>query len=195
MGSSIHRIAAYFFDTMIVMIITTLLTFWIPVTENYKNVVSEADKQIDLFQDGEIDYKEFYENSIKLNYRADKERIIISIVTIVVTVGYFATYAYYKGGQTLGKKLLKIKIVSKNMEDVSHGSMMIRSLLLNGVLTSVLSIVFLLFFSEDHYYIVYLLTLIHSLFVFISLFMILFRNDKRGLHDFISGTKVITMEK
>ena len=194
MGSSLHRIVAYIFDMTIIMIITTMLTFWIPVSDNYKNIMEEKKEQQNLLQDGEITYNQYFDNSLKLSYRADKERIIDSIVVIVVTIGYFATFAYYKGGQTIGKRIVKTKIVMNDMADVNHNTMFIRAILFNGVGVSLISIILLLFISEGQYYFIYLLSFIHSLFVLISLFMVLFRKDKRVLHDIICGTKVISLE-
>ena len=121
----------------------------------------------------------------------NKETVIESLVKIVITIAYFGTYAYYSNGQTFGKKFMKIKVVSDDNKEVNHFSMLSRSLLINGVLLSIIEVV-LLFLPKDKYFLIISpFEYIMMLFMIISMFMIIFRNDKRGLHDLVCKTKVI----
>ena len=113
---TIQRIGAYLLDLIILSLFVSLLTFWIPTSKKYDDAVKEESTLVEklLDKDNDFNYDEFYEESTKARYTIDKESIITNIIQLVVIIGYFGTFAYYNHGQTFGKKLLKIKIVSSD---------------------------------------------------------------------------------
>ena len=190
---TIQRIGAYIIDVFILSILVMLLTFWIPTSEKYKKSIEEENKLVDEMLDSEeIDFDKFYDKYTNIRYTLDKESTITSLISAVLSVGYFATFAYYYNGQTLGKKLLKIRIVSDDGKEASHSTLIIRSLFVNSVLSSLISIILIFFIEYKQYpYTVGLISIIQSIFMLLSLIMIITRNDKKGLHDVLVKTKVI----
>ena len=47
------------------------------------------------------------------SYQLSKETGLTNIVTIVVYVLYFIVYQMYMNGQTIGKRIMKIRVVKK----------------------------------------------------------------------------------
>ncbi len=188
---SYQRIFAYILDLFIISIITAFLTIWIPNSKKYDEAYKEEMDTVSKYLDGEIEDNEFESKTKDLTYTLNKERVIFSLVDLIVTLAYFGSFAYYSDGQTFGKKALKIRVVSDNNQ-LSHLKFIIRALLINGCLASSLEIISVLFLSKDYYYSVLTsIEFIQMFFVVVSIFMVIFRQDKRGLHDFICDTKVV----
>ena len=88
---------------------------------------------------------------------------------------------------------MKIRIISSNGNDVSINQIAIRSLIVNSILINLLIIGSLLFSGRDVYYYISLgLQGFEGLIVMITLIMILFRNDGKGIHDLLAKTQVIS---
>jgi uncharacterized RDD family membrane protein YckC len=188
------RLIAFFVDIIILSIFIAIITFWVPSNDSkaYKDAVENESKIMEKFKDGEITTQEFIKQYFENYYIKDKETVLISLITVVVSLGYFGTFAFYNNGQTFGKKLMKIKIVSNDGKEAPHLSLIIRALIINSILTSMLSCVLILFIEKNQYiYTIGLLQLIQTMVLIASLIMVAFRNDKRGIHDIISKTKVI----
>ena len=105
---------------------------------------------------------------------------------------YFGLFQYYNKGQTIGKKLMKIKVVSNDGKKLKLSQVIIRMLIINSVLTSVILISLISFESKGLYistskYI----NMIDATLVSASIIMIMFKNDGRGLHDLLANTKVV----
>jgi uncharacterized RDD family membrane protein YckC len=58
---------------------------------------------------------------------------MLSLITILIEVLYFVVFQLYNGGQTFGKKITKIKVVSES-NDLTMNQMIFRSLLSNYIL-------------------------------------------------------------
>ncbi len=193
MGSTLNRMVAYLIDMAIITIVLTILTAWMPISNTYKEASEERDRQTDLLKSEEISLGQYYENNMKYSFIMEKETVVLTILSIVVSLGYFGTFAYYNNGQTLGKKLVKIKIVDKEKKEVSHLKMLFRSLIINGLIVNIISTLIVLFTTEKEYQYAIILSFIHSVFLIVSFFMVAFRKDKMGLHDLIVGTNVISL--
>jgi len=91
---------------------------------------------------------------------------------ILLQMLYFLLNGYllYMKGQTLGKKIMKIKIIQ-----------------LNGELPPLFKIYGIRYFAIN---LIYSIPIIGTLFQIVDVLFI-FRNDRRCIHDFLAGTKVI----
>ncbi|MBR1385799.1 MAG: RDD family protein [Bacilli bacterium] len=188
---SYQRIGAYLIDVLILSVILSLLTFWIPQSEKYKKAVEDEEKLIEKYANEEITEDELSEAYFNDRFIIEKETIIISVVSVILSIGYFGTFAYINNGQTLGKKLLGIK-VSSSKKELTNYDFIIRSLLINDGLSSIISIIFLLFITGGMYsYTVFVVETLQSIFVILSALFVVFRKDKLGLHDLICKTEVV----
>ena len=129
------------------------------------------------------------------NYILGKEGISNSIITLTITILYFGVIQYFLKGQTNGKKLLKLKVVSASNKKINVLNFILRSLIVNEVLLNVIGVLFLAFATKK----VYLqadniLTIAISVVEAVIIFLVLTREDQRGLHDLLFNTKVISTE-
>ena len=191
----LQRLVSYLIDFFIIIFIVTGITFFIPTSDAYKEAYEEANEISDLYFNGEISNSEYLSRYGDVSYTMAKETIVVTIIHLVVTVAYFGTYAYYMNGQTIGKKIMKIRVVNKDNSNVGHSILIFRTAIIYGVIESIISLIILQFISSNMYlYAITPLEFLQYIFVLISLFMIMFRKDGRGLHDILFKTKVISLK-
>lgn len=191
----LQRLISYLIDFFIVIVVVSCITFFIPVSNSYDEALKKSNEVSNAYLNGEIDSHEYLVEYGKANYTMAKENMIVTVINLLITVAYFGTYAYYKNGQTIGKKLMHIKVESLDGRNPSHATFIFRALFIYGVIASIISLIILQLIQADMYsYTVLVVETIQSILVFISALMIMFRKDTRGLHDLIFKTKVVAVK-
>lgn len=148
----------------------------------YKEIIEEINKEFDKIANDYV-------------YRLNKKGISNSIVTLSCTLLYFGVIQYLLKGQTIGKKILKLKVVSASDKKINIFNYLLRSLIVNDVLLNAIGIIFLAFASQKLYTSANnTIGMIISIVEAIIIFLVLTREDKRGLHDLLFNTKVISLE-
>lgn len=189
------RFASYLIDFILIMVVLNLISFVIPENKNLKNLNKEYNdlttEYLENKEHTEKDMKEYMDKTAPLTYRIDKENFIFSIIGIVIYLLYYVVFQYKNNGQTLGKKLMGIK-VEKAIGEISINDFIFRSFVINSVLYNMLILIFL-FTTKDTTYIsiVGILGFIQFIVIAVSALMIIFRKDKKALQDVITNTKVV----
>ena len=188
--SFIDRFGAYIIDTIVLSILVSLICF------NIKSNDSEIEKRLtDLskqYTTGEITTKEFYAGYNDILYENQKNNMVSTGVSLILTVGYFIVFQFMNKGQTLGKKLLHLRVVDKDTEKPpTIIKFLIRSLIVLGILSTTINLLVISIFSKKTYIpCYYTVSIIEIIFIIVSIALIIFK-DGRGLHDKMANTKVI----
>lgn len=192
----LKRACAYIIDLILVLIISSLFASIEALNPNqekyedtydqYKTIISKT-SDINSLNNEQI---------VNITYDMSKYGISVSIINLVITFLYFVVFQYLNNGKTLGKTLMKIKVVSKDGKKIKFSQVLVRSLIINSILSSFILIMILLLCSKSIYlssskYIQF----IDMTLVFVSIIMILFRVDGCGLHDIIARTEVVYEEE
>lgn len=187
----LKRFCAYMVDFLIIYMIVFLITLFVPVSDSYSKSIEERDALASQVVDGEIDYATYFDQYNEKSYYVVKEGAVFILVQFVVYMAYFGTFAYYNNGQTFGKRFMKIRIKSSSGNSMSHFNFIVRSIVLYGLYADIITVFlsYLLPCSYANY--IFAITYVQAFIVYASLFMILFRKDGRGIHDFISNSKVV----
>ena len=196
MDTSLKRIIAFVIDIVIVSLVVSLLNY-LPI-DPYKDKYQEKYKEYtELIQKNtEEGSQEFKDEIIEVNYEVYKYRTYSSIISAGALILYFGVLQLVLDGQTLGKKIMKIKVVSNKDKKLNFWSYLIRIVVLNNIWLSLLNVGAVYVVSGvKFYYVTYVIGMISSLVYMLNLIMIMFRNDNRGLHDMLAGTKVIDMKE
>lgn len=185
------RAIAYIIDIVIVFLISSLIMYAVPQDKNYKTYVDEYTKLQTDYIEHNIDQDTFTSRAKSLVYDIDNSGVSASFVQTIVIILYFVVFQFYNKGQTLGKKLMKLRVVSKN-GDLTLNQVAFRSLFNNSIIVNLLMIGAVLFIGRDNYYYVSLGINYFSIGLILAiLLMILFKKDGRGLHDVLADTDVI----
>ena len=189
------RFFAYIIDIFIVLVIANLITMFIPISEKTQDYYKELHTTQKKMYDKEIDVKEYTDIVLEDNYNISKGTVLISLTSIIIYILYFVVYQVYNNGQTVGKKLMKIKVKSITDESLSINTMLFRALIIYGIATNIINLILILLLKKELYLsISNTISIIQSLIVIISVFMILFSKQKRGIHDIITKTEVVNKE-
>lgn len=165
------------------------------------------DKALEKYVDKELDDKGKTEmiNSIsnaaldqlnQVNYKIVKINIWINVVQFVIVVLYFGVVQFLLKGQTLGKKLFRLFLVTEEDGEVSLPKMLIRSIFVSTIIISIIdNIVANLvdinaYTSFSNYY-----SYVPTGYMLIMFMFVLFREDQRGAHDLLLKTRVKLINK
>ena len=181
-ANSYKRVLAYLVDIMIISFVSLLLTYFVPTSENYNKLNKEFETLTIDYRNQEVTMEEYLEKGTDINYQLNKEGVPQTIVSTVLSIIYFVVLAYFMNGETLGKKL-------------TMNNYLIRALVIDSVLMNIITIITILLFSKDIYLTSYnIISYVFSFVYIVSLAMILFSKNGRGLQDILANTKVISTE-
>lgn len=116
---------------------------------------------------------------------------IAFVIGLILSV-YYLVYSPLKTGQTLGKKALSIKVVKMDGNDIDLKTMLIREIV--GVMFTVSTyfheIVAMMMNMPYSNYIAYAFMAV----LVVSIIMAIIKPEKRMIHDYLAGTKVIALK-
>ena len=200
MDTILKRVMAFIIDTFIVLIISSsisIIGFINPYKDEYEEAYDEyADVVAQIQEEGSgVDRDASEDELITLYYNVNKYNVVRSGISVVCTILYFALLQSLMNGQTIGKKIMKIRVVAnKDDKKLNFGNFLIRSVILNNVIFSVLFIVGIYLFDVSGYYnYSIVVSYLQMLLLTVIMLMVVLRKDFRGLHDFAAGTKVIDL--
>ena len=192
----LKRFAAYLIDLIAVTLLATAISLVFVDTNKSKNYTEELMSLTKKYTDKEITQEEFSKQTDELNYVIAKETVDVSIINVSVALVYYVVLCYFCHGITLGKYLMKLRIVSNNDKELNIGNYLLRSLLVNMVLSNLLSIILVLTLSKTSYISIYpKVSNVITVLLLATIIFIMYRQDGRGLHDIISNTLVISTKE
>jgi uncharacterized RDD family membrane protein YckC len=192
---TLRRIIAFLVDMVIISIITSSLSSIKYINpsideynKSYDELVEFLDNGLTAKDAGNILNSEKYK---KLTYDLSYNNRYGYIITLVVTILYFVGFQYYTNGFTGGKKLMNIKVESQEGK-LTIKSLLLRSLIVNSLITTLLNILAIFLLTKSSYMRVSMyIELLEMGLLFVTFGMILYREDGRGLHDLLAKTKVV----
>lgn len=214
---TLKRALAFIIDIVIVLMIGSLFSkveILNPTMEEYDEVfqkynemlletedsteisdISDIDETSDISTASESkkDSKEKQEEMIKITIDLAKYGLPINIINLVITISYFMVFQYFNKGQTIGKKLTKIKIVSDNGNRLKFTQILLRTGIINSIFVSVLTVLCVILLNGDtYYYSALVLSILDMALVYFSIIMMLFNKKSQGIHDILAHTLVVS---
>lgn len=208
------RVFAFLFDLTLVTIIATMLgginfLNHRSLSETTYNLYeTEFNNNIEQFsEDARINpsfntIKEFVRDNALIFYELNKDNVSIYCWYIVVVILYFGVFTYFTRGQTVGKKLAKLRVVNMDDSDPKMWKLILRSLF--GGLTIFYGYNLIIIIRNILLFVLsaYNLMMVSLFLTFISfgielacLLTFLIRKDNRSIPDLIFKTKVIEVRK
>lgn len=188
----LQRLVAYLIDGFIITMIISMIASLFVNSDAIQKINNELVDLINKLQTNDVSYLTYIKEVSVLELELAKQSGITTIVTLFVEILYFVVFQIYNSGQTIGKKIMKIKVISNNGE-LTMNQMIVRSLLINSVLLNMISLVAVSFINDpmQYLYVFGSFESIQYLFVIVTTLMIMFRKDHLSLHDMITNTRVI----
>jgi len=188
------RFVAYIIDAFIVLFVSTLIATPFTNPDNLINLSKNSSELIEKYNHDEITEQQYLVDASNLQYKMAQEMELFTIISILISVLYYVVFPLFNNGQTIGKKLMKLKIVS-TLGDLNSNQLIFRSFMANFVLLNIISVLFVMLAPRDIYYnCVELFTFAQYTITFASVIMVLFGKEGIALHDGVVHTKVIKVK-
>lgn len=186
------RIIAYLIDILIISLLSAIISIPFSNDEEYQKVSKGLYEITNKYKKEEIKETEYLEEYKNINYELTKLSVNETIVIVVVSSLYFVLYNYYKNGQTIGKKIMKLRIVSCDNDKLSINNYVIRSLVVNTTLSNLITVILILTLSKEKY-LIYdsKFSTVFGLLYIICFGFAMYRSDGKGLHDLLASTIVV----
>ena len=186
----IQRFGAFVIDVIIIAFLASLISIPFINSDNISNLNDSIQELSTSFINGKINNKTFINEYSSIYFQLEKQQGAYLIIGIILNILYFIVLQFYTG-QTLGKKLFKIKVESTR-KHLTMNQMVVRGLLINSILLTIIEFALVIFGNKGTFiYIVGSFELLQYTFMIVCAFMIMFRKDRLGLHDLICNTKVV----
>lgn len=193
------RIGAYIIDIVIVTLLCSLISnirFLNPYYDEYTEASLKYSEYYSDYVNEKIELEEFNKKIEPITrdlYKYGTSNYIIALITIV---GYFGVFQKYNNGQTIGKRILKLKVVSFEDKEVPLYLMILRIIPMvligyGGIFSLMTCILIPHLLTNNVELIISSMSIINTLLGFIDAEVAIVRKDKRALHDLLSKTKVI----
>ena len=196
----LKRVMAYIIDILLISIVVTPLLNWKvlnPYIDEYTKYYEEYTKLVEDANAGDVDTEtdEYKDKIIELNYQISENKVISSSISAVSMLLYFGVIQFILKGQTVGKKIMKIRVVANNEnKKLNVGHYLLRSVVLNNIVFSIILIVGVYITKAPAYYTLSMVVSYLQLVVMAAIMlMVVLRKDFRGLHDVIAQTKVVDL--
>lgn len=119
---------------------------------------------------------------------------VTTIIELIIGIGYFVIVPFKMGGQTIGKKILKIKAINEFGENPSLKQHFLRAVQNWSVYVSAPFIVLIFTNYLAYLVVVGILANVAGLAVIVAFIMLISREDGKGLHDIIAGSSVVSVD-
>lgn len=187
----VQRLGAYIIDIIIVVLVTTLISSFFIDTEKLTKLQEQQTTITNDYVDQKISTSEYISSYSDIYYRMSKANGGMTLLTIFLEVLYFVVYQLYNGGKTIGKKLMKIKVVS-NDGDLTMNQMIFRSFIANSIIFNIIGFALMLFGSKSvYFYANVVMGAIQYIVIIVSVIMIMSKKNGCAVHDKLVHTTVI----
>ena len=186
-----RRILAFMIDMFIVGLISSIILSGRDNRVNDKQS-KELIKTMNDFTSEKITNEEYIDKYSSIIYEINQDNFDENLIYLIISVGYFLVFQYLNKGSSIGKKLMKIKIVSNKKKDVSLCQLLIRVCLINEVLPMIILLLLVKLSGGISFFMGYgMVSLIENIIIIIFELTLIFNKNNIALHDKISNSQVI----
>ncbi len=188
------RCLAYIIDGFLVLFLSALLSAPFVNSDQMLELAEESRSIVQKYSQNEMTEQEYLVEASNLEYKMSRSMELISIFIILVSVVYYVVLPIFLNGQTLGKKIFGMKIIS-TYGDLNANQLIFRSFLADFLLLNIISVLFLMFASRNIYLnCIELFTLAQYTITFASIIMVIVNKEGLAIHDGLVHTKVVKVK-
>ncbi len=186
----VKRIIAYLIDMFIISLLANII-FSLAFSNNYEKYNEKANEYVErILSFGSADIAE--DELMDMNYTLSKLQAPNLIIKLGLTILYFGILSFMWNGKTLGKKILKIRVVPIKGKKLNPPLYLLRGILITNSLFNLIDIINTSVFTGEMWNgFAGMISYGKMLMSVMIIGVMIFRDDERGLHDLICRTKVI----
>lgn len=197
------RIWAFVIDVVIVFLLSSMICnikFLNPTYDEYSNTYDKYQEIYKKFQDGKLDVSDFYKQTDNLTYDLYRYGTSNYIIYLVVIIGYFVFFQKYSNGQTIGKRVNKIKVINNNGDNPSIKIYLLRVMFifilgLGGIFSGITCAILPHLLSSSNLSTwISAVSITNMLLALIDCEVLIARKDRKALHDIVCNTMVVECE-
>ena len=178
------RIVAYVIDFLIVAFVSAIIMYAMPHNEKYNETLNNSSALNELLTKENYNNEEYLKRTTELTYDSYKYGVLENSITIVIMIAYFTLFTYFS------------HVVNMEGNEPNLLQSFLRSIIVSRSFGDVITLILVLSlkkatFVKSYYYIDLFITLIWIACPIVAIW----RQDGRGLHDLIGGTKVLDKRK
>lgn len=191
----IQRLMAFIIDVVTISFVASLISSPFIDSKSINKLNDQTTELIEKYTNQEIGEKVYFQEASSIAYQLARKNGISSFVILILEVLYFVVFQFYLGGQTIGKKILKIKVISTSDKSLTMNQVLFRSLMIDSILLDIIMFAFMIFLPKSiYFYSSFIFEVIQYIIIFICCIMMMGKSGL-GLHDKISHTEVIKIVK
>ena len=186
----VKRIIAYLIDMFIISLLANII-FSLAFPNNFEKYNEKADEYVErILSFGSADIAE--DELMDMNYTLSKLQAPNLIIKLGLTILYFGILSFMWNGKTLGKKILKIRVVPIKGKKLNPPLYLLRGILITNSLFNLIDIINTSVFKGEMWNgFASMISYGKMIMSVMIIGVMIFRDDERGLHDLICRTKVI----
>ena len=202
-----NRLCAYTIDMLIVMLLTYLLAntyslnpFLYDREDAYNNYKEVYDK-IDFNGEPEETMKALNEMNEPL-YNLERVQVYELMWYVVLMIFYFVIFQTLNNGQTIGKKICRLKVVKKDNGEAGPFRLLLHSLMVGSSfyygfnLITIINVIALALANKEIYMPIYFIITFLGMALEVIYYILVFASkDNRWLNDIIAGVKTVEVKK
>lgn len=185
------RLIAYIIDFIFISAILMIIAYFIPKNQNVAFLNSDINDLTEQALNNEITFESYFNEYSRYISSIDEANVLYNVISLIIIIIYYVIIPLiFK--TTIGKYIMKLEIKEKDGKKLNIYNTFVRSIIDVGIIYSLITM-FLVEIVNPKIYLFSLIILgfIQFILVIISIFMILYRHDKRGLQDILSKSNIV----
>ena len=176
------RFLAYLLDMLIIFIILFFIKQLFPINE-YEIELANLNE---LYVEKKIDSSIYFNQFKTIIHNIDKENFEINLFGMFLIIISFIIIPFLNKGQTIGQKILKIRIIKNNL---TIRDLCGRAVIINGLgYLLFMSVILFIATNQIYFILINLLGIFQILVVIMNVFMLLYY--KEGIADKFTNTRI-----
>lgn len=193
-ASFTRRLVAYVIDFIFISAILMILAYFMPKSANYNFLTQDMNELTEQAMNNEITFEAYSREFAQSLIEIDRASVVYNSLSFIILVIYYVVIPVFTS-RTLGKRIMRIKIARKDSKKLNVLNTFTRSIVDIGLLYSLITVFLVQIVDyKTYFFTIIIFGIIQFLLVITSIFMILYRRDKRGLQDILSRSNVVLNE-
>ena len=185
------RIKAFLIDFLVLLLALTIINLIIPKSDYLNMLEIEQNSIMEAYMSGRIGFDSYVSNYGNLYYEGMLEQQLNYSLYFIFMLMYFVIIPFIYKGRTLGCYLCHVQIERFDQGKLYMWQLLVRYSIVFGISYIFLSNVLLLILPSKYYFsVVSILAIFQFVLSFFSAATVIFRKEKRGLHELLSNTEI-----